>query len=42
MLFISLQNAIAQEGEDVGWGAAGGVGEILHQTYEIGLLVTFF
>ncbi len=46
MILISLNTAIAQEGEDVGWvamfGASGRVEKILHQTYEIDLLVTFF
>ena len=46
MILISLSSAIAQEGEDFGWvamfGAAGRVEKILHQTYEIDLLVTFF
>jgi len=46
LLLVLIKPSFAQEGEDVGWvamfGASGRVEKILHQTYEIDLLVTFF
>ncbi len=45
LVLLSSKSLFAQEAEDVGWiarfGAADGVEKILHQTYEIDLLVIF-